>query len=80
LRREASRTARTIKALLYLVLACGAAWAQRPQKALIVLPQNASAPLQFGAAVLGDALKGKGLQVNVAAQNPRTREQAPISK
>ena len=69
LRREASRTARTIKALLYLVLACGAAWAQRPQKALIVLPHKASAPLQFGAAVLGDALRGKGLQVNVAAQS-----------
>jgi hypothetical protein len=35
---------------------------------LIVLPHNASAPLQFGAAVLGDALRSKGLQVNVADQ------------
>jgi hypothetical protein len=36
-----------------------------------VIPHNASAPVQFGAAVLVDALKSKGLQVNVAGQSSR---------
>jgi hypothetical protein len=55
-------------ALLGVVLAGGATWAQKSQKALILLPHNASVPLQFGATVLGDALKSKGLQVDVADQ------------
>ena len=67
-RRQASEFARAGVALLCVLLAGGTVWAQRSQKALIVLPHNPSAPLQFGATVLSEALKSKGLQVEFADQ------------
>jgi len=64
-RRAASRPALAVVVFSCVVLMGGAAGAQKSQKGLIVLPRNASVPLQFGAAVLAGALKSKGLQVNV---------------
>jgi len=65
-RPEASQSARVGAALLCVVVAGGGAWAQKSPRALIVVPHIASAPLQFGAAIVGDALKSKGFQVTIA--------------